>query len=236
MPFGFTHRLAQFRTVKAQPLPCLSKPRTRRRHQPPVRRGVIEPLEVHELMNHHVVAHPVGHGDEPPVQADMPVPAARTPARALIANTDLRHAQAVCRGELVQANGQLRSRPGSQPAAIVGGKAAPRQRRALPDDPLDVAPREGVGFPARAAARNRHAHAPVEFDAKQVAAGAAMAHEVDGCNRVIAGRCEGAVERRCGREDGGRCGGIPGVGVRGDALPNGSPSCTGTGYPIGAGA
>ena len=134
----------------AEPLTCFAIPRARRRHEPPVRRRVIEPLEVHELMNDHVVAHPVGHGDEPPVEADVTVPPAGTPARALIADADARDAQAVLIGELPQPNRELRSRLRAEPLSIVEGETPVRQRRALTQHPVEMASREGIGLPPRA--------------------------------------------------------------------------------------
>lgn len=48
--------------------------------------------------------------------------------------------------------------------------------------------RERVGFAARAAARNRHAYAAIVIDPQQVAPGAAMSDEIDGCKPCFA-RC-----------------------------------------------
>lgn len=68
---------------------------------------MIEPLEVHELVNDDVVANPSRHHDQPPVQADVPVATAGSPARALIPNADPTDREAELCGKLVQAGGQL---------------------------------------------------------------------------------------------------------------------------------
>ena len=90
-----SHRLAQFGSMSAQPLASFAIPGTGRADQTPVRRGVIEPLEVHQLVNDDVIAHPMWHGNEPPIEAHVPVTPARTPPRPLIANADAGDRQTV---------------------------------------------------------------------------------------------------------------------------------------------
>ena len=48
----------------------------------PELRRVIHALEVHQLVDHHVVAHEVRHRHQPPVQADVAAARARSPARS----------------------------------------------------------------------------------------------------------------------------------------------------------
>jgi hypothetical protein len=91
-------------------------------------------------------------------------------------------------GELAKTHRQFHSCLRAQPVAVVGGEAATPQHRALTQDPLDVALREGVGFAPRTSARNCDANASVKFDAKQISARPAMAYEVDGCDCAGAGR------------------------------------------------
>jgi hypothetical protein len=197
MPHGMdSHRLTQFGSVSAQPLARVAIPGAGRCDQAPVGRGVIEPLEVHQLMNDDVIANPLWHGDEPPIEAHVPVTPARTPPRPLIADADARDRQTVCVSELPQPLRELRLRLRAKSPSVVGGKAAARQHRPLPQDPFDVALREGIGLPARSSARNRDADTAIVFDAEQVSARATMTHEVDWCNRAGGWRREGIVDHR----------------------------------------
>ena len=59
-------------------------------------------LQVHQLVDQHVVADGVRHLHQPPVQADVAVARTRSPAPALIADADARDGQAVLRGQLQQ--------------------------------------------------------------------------------------------------------------------------------------
>ena len=215
MRCGFTHRLAQLRPMSAKPVTCFAIPGTRRRHQPPVRRRVIEPLEVHQLMNHHVVAHPFGHGDESPIEADMTVPPARTPSRPLIANADPRDAQAVLVGELAQPMRELRSAPG--PCSRCDRRAEKRPRdnsRALPRRPS----RRGVARRRRLPAASRREEWS-RGRARRIRREAGIGAPGDGArNRWGRSGCSRVSVRSSG---GGRC-----------PPANGSPSCTTTGYPI----
>lgn len=65
--------LTQFGAMRAQPLASFAIPRTGRCDEPPVRRRVIEPFQMHQLVDHHVVAHPGRHRDEAPVEAHVTV-------------------------------------------------------------------------------------------------------------------------------------------------------------------
>ena len=75
-------------SVLAQPLARVSIVGARMGDQPPEMTGVIEPPQVHELVNQYVVAHAVGHQHESPIQADVSRRRARSPARPLIPYTD----------------------------------------------------------------------------------------------------------------------------------------------------
>ena len=106
--------------MRPEPLTRFAIPRVHRRNEFPVRRRVIHPLEVHELVDDDVVAHPIGHRRESPVEAYMTVSTARTPPRALIADADARDAQAMLIGKLPQSNGELRSGLYPELLSIVG--------------------------------------------------------------------------------------------------------------------
>ena len=47
--------------------------RTGERDELPELRRVIHSLQMHQLVNHDVVADPIRHPDEPPVETDVPV-------------------------------------------------------------------------------------------------------------------------------------------------------------------
>lgn len=163
---------------------------------------MIEPLEVHELVNDDVVANPWRHHDQPPVQADVPVAAAGSPARPLISNADPPDGEAKLCGKLVQAGRQLDLGLRLPRPSVEGQGRLASQPLALPRDPLGMPPRERVGLAARAAARNRHADAPIVIDPQKVAPGAAVADEIDLCDSRFAYRCRGCdcgLARRCKR-------------------------------------
>ena len=151
---------------------------------------MIEPLQVHQLMNDHVVAYPVGHGDEPPVQAHVPVAPAGTPSCALIANAKPADDQPVTIGKLAQPDGQLAAGLRAKPLSFLDGEAPLRQHGALAQHPVEMPPREGVGFAARSPARNGHADTSVVLDAKEIPAGPAMANEIDRGDRFDGRRRE----------------------------------------------
>jgi len=153
---------------------------------------MVEPPQVHELVDDDVVAHPGGHHDQSPVQTDMALTAAGSPPGTLIPDTDTADLQAMLRRQLVQPRRQLdfRRRPERRPRA--GDDLTTAQPRALACHPVDVPPRERIGLAARSPARNRHAHAAVVVDAQEVAPGTAVAHEIDGCNRPLDRRCRRA--------------------------------------------
>ena len=127
---------------------------TRASHQPPERRRVIHPLQMHQLVDHHVVADRVRHLHEPPVEADAALPRARAPSPALIADADTLDLEAVPRGELAEPRRQLAPRPIAELAFGFG-----RQRRDRPPQtvafaltPLLLNPQR---FPARRTPRRR---------------------------------------------------------------------------------
>ena len=76
----------------------------------------------------------------------MTVSTARTPARALIADADARHAQAMLIGKLLQSNWELRSSLCPELLSIVGRVTPLRQRRPLTQHPVEMVSRERVGL------------------------------------------------------------------------------------------
>ncbi len=59
--------------MRAQPRARLAILRARCGNQGPERLRMVHPPQVHQLVNQHVVTHPLRHRHEPPVQADVPV-------------------------------------------------------------------------------------------------------------------------------------------------------------------
>jgi len=55
--------------------------------EPPVRRRMVHPAEVHQFVDQDVVADPCRHQHESPVEADVAVTSAGTPPRSLIPHT-----------------------------------------------------------------------------------------------------------------------------------------------------
>ena len=161
-------RLAQTGAVGAQPLPRLSIGRVCRSDQPPVRGRVIEPSQVHQLMDEHVVAHLVGHQDQTPVETNVTIAAARSPARTLIPHGDPRHRQAVRRRQGEEAWRQFLLRALFQRAALFECEERPGDAGALARNPGQIPPGKRLRLPLRPAARDGDAHASVVIDAQQI--------------------------------------------------------------------
>ena len=154
-------------------------------------------------MNEHVVPHIRRHQDQTPVQGNVPVPPARAPSRALIADADAGDRHPPLGRDLVQPRGQFGACPLTQRPPFLRSDCRRCQPRALPGDPVDVALHERVGVALRTAARDRDADAAVMLDAKQIPPRPAMANEIDGCDRTrwsvrgltssVRGRVVGAI-------------------------------------------
>ena len=144
---------------------------------------MIEPPQVHQLVDEHVIAHIRRHQDQTPVQGNVSVAPARSPSRALIADADTGDRQTLLGRDLMQPRGQFRARPLTQRPPFLGPDRRRCQPRPLPGDPVDVALHERVGVALRTAARDRDADAAVMLDAKQIPPRPAMANEIDGCDR-----------------------------------------------------
>lgn len=82
--------------------------------QAPEMARMIEPPQMHQLVNQHVVAHAVGHQYESPVEADVTRRGTGAPTRALIPYADARHTQAMVRGKPPQLIRQLEGRSAPQ--------------------------------------------------------------------------------------------------------------------------
>jgi len=80
---------------------------------------MVHAAQVHQLMDQDVVPHRGRHQHQPPVQADVRIAAAGTPARTLVANADARHDKAMAGGKLQEARWQLAAGLLAQRAAIL---------------------------------------------------------------------------------------------------------------------
>ena len=80
---------------------------------------MVHSAEMHQLMNKNVIPDRRRHEHQSPVQADVPVTAAGSPPRTLVANADARDDEPMLRGELQQARRQLAASLFAMRAAIV---------------------------------------------------------------------------------------------------------------------
>jgi hypothetical protein len=166
---------------------------------------MIEALQVHQLMDQHVIANRRRHQDESPVQRDLAVTATGSPSRALITDAHAGHGQAVFNSDLQQPCWQLRARALAKRHALPGAEHRWHEPRPLPRDPVGVTLHERVGLALRSAARDRHAYAPVMIDTQEIPSRTAMTNEIDRCKGAIAGRCYRAIDRRRKRTYACRC-------------------------------
>ena len=117
---------------------------------------MIEALQVHQLMDQHVIANRRRHQDKPPVQRDLAVAATGSPSRALITDAHAGLGQAVFSSDLQLPCWQLRARSLAKRHALLGAEHRWHEPRPLPRDPVDVTLHERVGLALRSAARDRH--------------------------------------------------------------------------------
>lgn len=160
---------------------------------------MIHAAQVHQLVDEHVFADVWWHEEEPPVERDMTVAAAGSPAGPLIADADARQRgpEPVCDRKRAQARGKLGLRPASQqPTLLRRGARAQDEPRPLPCDPVQIPLEKRVGVASRSAARNGDADPPVGIHAKQVPAGSPLADVVRLSGRRGARRASWGVAKR----------------------------------------
>ncbi len=158
-------------------------------------------------MDQDVVADRRRHQDEPPIEGNVAVPSAGSPPGPLIADAHCGHRHAVLGGEFEQPGRQLGASALAEGSPLLGANRWRRQLRALALDPLGMTLEERIRFTLRTTARNRHAHATVMFDAKQIPPGATVANEIDGGVRAVGCRCDRTIAGRCKIPYAGRCNG-----------------------------
>jgi len=114
--------------------------------QSPERGRVVHAPQVHQLVNEDVVAYERRHQEQPPVQANVPIPAARAPPRSLVANGDPRDHQPVPLRQVQQPPRQLLACLLLQRAVVVGFTQVAARACALLCDPFSTAPHECLGL------------------------------------------------------------------------------------------
>jgi hypothetical protein len=144
---------------------------------------MIEPAQVHQLVNDDVVAHSIGHQHEPPVQTDVPFRRTRSPTPPLIANADLGDDEPVPLRQFAQPRGKLAR--GTRPqffefrwTAVNGRSAAFFDFAPLALDPIGLLFGKLLGVAPRSPARNSHAHTAIGPHANDVAACPRMTNEI----------------------------------------------------------
>lgn len=110
---------------------------------------MVEPFQVHEFVYQDVLAHPVRHHDQAPVQRDMSVAPARSPACALVANGDPADRQTESGRQRQQLSRQFQHSPRPQRGSLILGQGGLPYRQALPlsSDPGPLPVRECLGLP-----------------------------------------------------------------------------------------
>ena len=148
--------LAKRWTVPPKPVAGLTITGTCVSDEAPVRGRMVQPEQVHQLVNQDVIAYRWRHQHQSPVQTDVAVTAAGAPPRALIPDAHACHDEPVACGQFEQACRQLAACVLSQRAVIFERTKFSLRTRSLPDNPVNVALNERLGLATRAAARNRY--------------------------------------------------------------------------------
>ena len=167
--------------MQSQPAPRFAIARADRRDELPVSRRMVEPVQVHELVQKHVIAHPVRHRDESPVEGDVSVAPARAPSRPLVADADARHRQPVVGGKGEQPCRQFCLRTCPQRLTLLRRERGWPQPCPLLLEPRPLAREERIGLATRPAARDGDTHAAVAVQPQQIAPCPWMPDERDQC-------------------------------------------------------
>ena len=86
---------------------------------------MVHSAQVHQLVNKNVIPDRRRHEHQSPIQADVPVTAAGSPPRTLVANAHPRHDEAMLRREFQQARRQLAASLFAQRAVIADWPCLP---------------------------------------------------------------------------------------------------------------
>ena len=146
---------------------------------------------MHQLVNEDVVANPLGHQHEAPVQTDVPVAAARTPSAPLIAYAHACDGKTVLRRKLHQPLRKYTLRNSPETKRFAYCDRGPRLAHlamlanAL-TNPLGLSLCKRISLAARAAAWNRHANATIEVEPEHVPSRSPMTYVIDRGRRFLA--------------------------------------------------
>src|SRR5262245_25871027 len=184
----------------AEPVACVLVVRTRPCDQSPEPGGMVHALQVHELVNHHIVSDLRRHLHEAPVQADVTVRRARPPAPPLIAYGHSSDAQLVFGCQFEQPCRQLELGPRAQCVLylridrLAGPRTVESQFAPLLLNPRPLLLGKRTCLPFRSASWDRDSNSAIGGDPNDVAAGSGVANESDvitpraGC-RVLRAWC-----------------------------------------------
>jgi len=169
--------------VFAQPAPRVLVVGARMCDQPPEVARMVEPPQMHQLVNQHIVPDGVRHQYEPPVQTDVAGGRAGSPSRSLIAYADARHLKSVMFGQPQQLGGQLARGPTPQLLDGLGtvGRSLCGQlvdMRPLTLDPGTLLLGEQLGVAAGSPSRNGDTDTSVGAHPDDVTPGSRMADEI----------------------------------------------------------
>ena len=170
-------------SVFAQPAPRVLVVGARMCDKAPEVARMVEPPEMHQLVNQHIVADGVWHQYEPPVQTDVTGRRAGSPSRALIAYADARHLKSMMFGEPQQLGGQLAC---GLPPQLLDGLGAVRRSmcgeladmRPLTLDPGTLLLGEQLGVAAGSPSRNGDTDTSVRAHPDDITPGSRMADEI----------------------------------------------------------
>ncbi len=115
-------------------------------HQPPVRRRMVHPSQVHQFVDQDVIANPGRHQHQSPIQADMAVAPTGTPPRSLIPNADAADAKAIACCQFQQPRRELTPRLLSQCVVVFNRTEFVTCTCSLSRYPIDVSLDERLGL------------------------------------------------------------------------------------------
>ena len=142
----YWNALPQRRTVPPQPIASGSVIGKNTRDEPPVRGRVVHAAQVHQLVNEDVIPYERRHQNQPPVQANVTIPAARAPPRLLVADGNPCDRQPMPLRQVQQPARQIFTRLLLQRAVVVGFPHLAGSPVPLLCDPLRIPPHECLGL------------------------------------------------------------------------------------------
>ena len=152
------------------------------RNEAPEMARVIQPPQMHQLVNKDVLTHGLGHQYETPVQADVAGGRTRSPAGTLIPYADARHLKTVMLGQAEQVRGKFARGLAAQLFHSLGRVSETPRRAFLNLCPLALNPGalllgKQLGVAAGSPPRNCDADTSVRPYANDISPGPRMADE-----------------------------------------------------------